>query len=105
VLAPQHALELRRVDLALDGLEPTRRLEARVVVLFLAGELDQDLQVLESRVQAVVALQLALDDALAAQRALGPLPVVPERRIRGLILQLRRSRTQAVEVKDAPGAR
>jgi hypothetical protein len=68
-------------------------------------QLEQHSGVLERAGQAVEHRDLALDAALLAEDALGLLAAVPEVRTGDLALERRVLGAQAVDVKDAPGAR
>jgi hypothetical protein len=105
VFAAEQPLELRGVELALGGDQLLERLPARSLVVRLRGELEQHFRVVERADQRVVARHLALGAALLAQQLLRALAVVPQLRIRGLLLELGDPLADPREVKDAPGAR
>src|SRR6185295_16853487 len=105
VLAAEQPLELGAVELALGALQLLERLAARAVVVRLGSELEQHFGVVERADQRVVARDLALGAALLAQELLRALAVVPQLRIRGLLLELGDPLAHPREVKVAPGAR
>jgi len=105
VFAVEQAAQLGPVELGRRGVELRRHLGAGLPVTRFDRQLEQHSGVLERAGQAVEHRDLALDTALLAQDALGLLAAVPEVRASDLALERCEPRAQAVDVKDAPGAR
>jgi hypothetical protein len=103
VRARQQGLELELLEVALERLDGAGQLGREVRVVAVREQLVDRDGVVETALEAVVALERRVQpgelrrDALAARR------VVPERGIRGLLLQLLGATASAVDVKGTPG--
>jgi hypothetical protein len=87
MLAREQAVQLGFAEPPLQGADALRRLAQRLGVLLRLGQLEQHLGVGVRTLERVEHVNLALEAALLAHQALGALPVVPERRVGGLLLE------------------
>ena len=99
ILAVQQSLDLHIVQIALDLLHFLLRLGKSVGVLFLLAELDQGLHIIDALRRGVETLQLRLRSGQATGHLLRILGIIPQTRLRRLLLQLGDLRLQTIHIQ------
>ena len=104
-LARQHLLQLELSDWIREIVEHGDALGHALLVVHFLGQLEHRLRVLERRTEILEGLHRALESRLLLEDDGRVCRVVPEGRVSGLLVELRDSTVQTVDVKDAPERR
>jgi len=88
VLAGEHALKLERGDVLVEALEVVPDLPGRVLVVLFAGELVEQLGLVEAGLRRVEQLDELLDRRLLSEDDLRTIAIVPKRRVGDLSVEL-----------------
>ena len=100
----EHALDLDLAHAVLEALERLAGFEDDGGVARFVAELEERLRVLDIADELLEALHLPLEPRPLARGRLRALRVVPELGVGCLLVELRDSPLQPIDVKDAPGA-
>jgi hypothetical protein len=101
----QQRFELDRLEVGLQRIQRGRELLRQLRIVVLGEELVDRDRVAEPALEGVETIEGRIQPREAGRDPLSGRGVVPQRWVGGLLLQLRRARTLALDVKGTPGPR